>query len=130
MKINLLDTPGYLDFTGDAMAAVRVADAAVLVVGATSGVEVGTEVVWKYCEDRGIPRIFFVSMMDKEHADFDKVLGGYQGPPGHQRSSGGGPHRGGRRFPGHHQPLHRAGPCVQGWIRGRRVRRGGCSPRR
>jgi len=73
-KINLLDTPGFLDFTGDALAAVRVADAAVIVVGSTSGVEVGTEVVWKYCEDRGIPRMFFVSMMDKEHADFDKVF--------------------------------------------------------
>jgi elongation factor G len=73
-KINLLDTPGFLDFTGDALAAVRVADAAIIVVGATSGVEVGTEVVWKYCEDRGIPRMFFVSMMDKEHADFDKVF--------------------------------------------------------
>ena len=73
-KINLLDTPGFLDFTGDALAAVRVADAAVIVVSSTSGVEVGTEVVWKYCEDRGIPRMFFVSMMDKEHADFDKVF--------------------------------------------------------
>jgi elongation factor G len=73
-KINLLDTPGFLDFTGDAMAAVRVADAAVIVVGSTAGVEVGTEVVWDYCEKRGIPRMFFVSMMDKEHADFDKVF--------------------------------------------------------
>ncbi len=73
-KINLLDTPGFLDFTGDALAAVRVADCAVIVVGSTSGVEVGTEVVWQYCEDRGIPRMFFVSMMDKEHADFDRVV--------------------------------------------------------
>jgi elongation factor G len=73
-KINLLDTPGYLDFTGDALAAVRVADAAIIVVSATSGVEVGTERVWRYCEERGIPRIFFVSMMDKEHADFDGVF--------------------------------------------------------
>lgn len=72
-KINLLDTPGYLDFTGDALSAVRVADAAIIVVSATSGVEVGTERVWQYCEDRGIPRIFFVSMMDKEHADFEGV---------------------------------------------------------
>ncbi len=72
-KINLLDTPGYLDFTGDAIAATRVADAAVIVVGATSGVEVGTETVWEYVEARGIPRVIFVSMMDKEHADFDKV---------------------------------------------------------
>jgi elongation factor G len=73
-KINLLDTPGFLDFTGEALSAVRVADAAIIVVSATSGVEVGTERVWEYCEARGIPRIFFVSMMDKEHADFDGVF--------------------------------------------------------
>ena len=72
-KINFLDTPGYLDFTGEALAATRVADAAVIVVGATAGVEVGTERVWEYCEARGLPRLFFVSMMDKEHANFDKI---------------------------------------------------------
>ncbi|MCG6989218.1 MAG: elongation factor G [Gemmatimonadetes bacterium] len=72
-KINLLDTPGYLDFTGEALSAVRVADAAIIVVSATSGVEVGTERVWEYCEARGIPRVFFVSMMDKEHANFEGV---------------------------------------------------------
>ncbi len=73
-KINLLDTPGYLDFTGEALAAVHAADAAVIVVGATSGVEVGTEKVWEYCEERGMPRIVVVSMMDKEHADFGGVF--------------------------------------------------------
>ncbi len=73
-KINLLDTPGYLDFTGEALAAVRVADAAIIVVSATAGVEVGTERVWRYCEERGIPRIVFVSGMDREHADFEGVF--------------------------------------------------------
>ncbi|HEX7117890.1 MAG TPA: elongation factor G [Longimicrobiales bacterium] len=73
VKLNLLDTPGYLDFTGEALAATRVADGAVIVLGAAHGVEVGTEKVWEYCEERGIPRLFFVSMMDKEHADFEKV---------------------------------------------------------
>jgi elongation factor G len=72
-KLNLLDTPGYMDFTGEALAATRAADGAVIVLGATSGVEVGTEKVWEYCEARGIPRILFVSMMDKEHADFDAI---------------------------------------------------------
>jgi elongation factor G len=72
-KINLLDTPGYLDFTGDALAATRVADGAVIVLGATAGVEVGTEKVWEYCETRGIPRLFFITMMDKEHADFERI---------------------------------------------------------
>jgi len=73
-KINLIDTPGYLDFAGDAKAGVRVADGAVILVDATSGVLVGTENVWEYCEERGIPRIFVLSMMDKENANFDSVL--------------------------------------------------------
>jgi elongation factor G len=72
-KLNFLDTPGFLDFTGDTLAAVRVADAAIIVVSAVSGVEVGTERVWEYCEARGIPRVFYVSMMDKENANFDRV---------------------------------------------------------
>src|SRR2546425_6052752 len=49
-KLNLIDTPGYLDFTGDALAGVWAADGAVVVVSATGGVEVGTEKVWDYCE--------------------------------------------------------------------------------
>ncbi|HEX9105565.1 MAG TPA: elongation factor G, partial [Longimicrobiales bacterium] len=73
-KINLLDTPGYLDFTAEALGAVRVADGAVVVLGSTTGVEVGTEKVWEYCEARGLPRFFFVNEQDKEHADFGKVL--------------------------------------------------------
>jgi elongation factor G len=72
-KLNLIDTPGYLDFTGEALAGVSAADGAVVVVSATGGVEVGTERVWDYCEARGIPRLFFVSLMDKEHADFEQV---------------------------------------------------------
>jgi elongation factor G len=72
-KLNLIDTPGYLDFTGDALAGVWAADAALVVLAASAGVEVGTEKVWEYCERRALPRILFVSMMDKEHADFEKV---------------------------------------------------------
>jgi elongation factor G len=74
VKINLLDTPGYLDFAGETLSAVRVADAAIIVVSATAGVEVGTERVWEYCQERGIPAIFFISMMDKEHANFERVF--------------------------------------------------------
>jgi len=73
-KINLLDTPGYLDFTGETLAAVRAADAAIICIGATTGVEVGTEKVWEYCEERGIPRMLFVSQMDRDNADFDRVF--------------------------------------------------------
>ncbi|MDH3496471.1 MAG: elongation factor G [Gemmatimonadota bacterium] len=72
-KINLIDAPGYLDFLGDAVAGMHAADGALVVVGATAGVEVGTELVWEYAEQRRIPRMFFVSMMDKEHADFEKA---------------------------------------------------------
>ncbi len=73
-KINFLDTPGYMDFVGEATAAVRVADTALITVGASSGVEVGTEMVWQLCEKRRIPRMIFVSMMDKAHANFNSAL--------------------------------------------------------
>lgn len=73
-KVNLIDTPGYLDFTGDALAGVYAADGALIVCSGTAGVEVGTEKVWDYCEQRGIPRMFCVSLMDKEHADFERVF--------------------------------------------------------
>ncbi|MGD2134934.1 MAG: GTP-binding protein, partial [Gemmatimonadales bacterium] len=73
VKVNLIDTPGYLDFIGDALAGISAADAALVVVSATSGVEVGTEKVWEYASEREIPRLFFVSLLDKENADFEKV---------------------------------------------------------
>ena len=72
-KINLIDTPGFLDFAGDTEAGIFAADASLIVLGATSGVEVGTEKVWEYGQQFHHPAIFFVSMMDKEHANFAKV---------------------------------------------------------
>ncbi len=74
-KLNLLDTPGYMDFIGEAAAGVRVADAALVTVGASSGVEVGTELVWELCEERRLPRMAFISMMDKAHANFAEAFG-------------------------------------------------------
>lgn len=73
-KINLIDTPGYMDFLGDAIAGIHAADASLVVVSATGGVEVGTEKVWDATTARGIPAMFFVSLMDKEHANFEKVF--------------------------------------------------------
>ncbi len=73
-KINLLDAPGYLDFFGEAAAAMRVADGAVIVIAANAGVEVGTERVWETCDRRGIPRLIVISMIDKENASFDKTF--------------------------------------------------------
>ena len=74
-KINFIDTPGYMDFAGETAAAVRVADCGVVTVGAATGVEVGTELAWRVCDRRSLPRIVFVSMMDKMHASFDRALG-------------------------------------------------------
>jgi elongation factor G len=73
-KLNLLDAPGYLDFLGDTTTALHTADAAVVVVSAVGGVEVGTEKVWEICDALHLPRIIFVSQMDKERADFDRVF--------------------------------------------------------
>src|SRR6476469_10311945 len=72
-KINLIDTPGYLDFQGDAVAGLAAADGALVVVPATSGVEVGTERMFREAVSRGDPVLFVVTMMDKEHADFDAI---------------------------------------------------------
>ncbi len=75
VKINLVDTPGYLDFAGDALAGIHAADASLIVLGASAGVETGTEKVWQYSQACEHEAIFFVSMMDKEHADFARVYG-------------------------------------------------------
>ncbi len=77
-KINVLDAPGYTDFVGDIKAGMRVSEGAVIVVCAASGVEVGTEMVWSYCEDAKLPRLVFINKMDRENADFAKVVGEIQ----------------------------------------------------
>jgi elongation factor G len=74
-KINVIDTPGYADFVGEVKAGLRVADTAVLVICAASGIEVGTELSWQYTEKQGIPRLIYVNKMDRENADFYKVAG-------------------------------------------------------
>lgn len=73
-KINLLDTPGYADFIGEMLSCAKVAESAVIVVSADSGVEAGAEKAWHYLSENGIPRIICVNKMDKEHADFDKCV--------------------------------------------------------
>ena len=73
-KINMIDAPGYLDFLGEATTALHTADAAVIVISGVSGVEVGTEKVWDICDQLHLPRIIFVSQMDKDRADFDRVF--------------------------------------------------------
>ena len=73
VKVNLLDTPGYSDFVGEVKSALRVSEGAVILIGATSGIEVGTEQVWQYCEEAALPRLIFINKMDRENADFFKV---------------------------------------------------------
>ncbi len=73
-KINVLDTPGYVDFVGEVKSALRVADCAIVVVDAVSGVEVGTELVWQYAEELKLPRLILINKLDRENADYDRVL--------------------------------------------------------
>ena len=71
---NILDTPGYADFKGEVLSALRVAGGAVLVVDANAGVEIGTEKAWRLLEERNIPRIIFINKMDKGAINYKKIL--------------------------------------------------------
>ncbi len=73
-KINILDTPGYFDFVGEVEEALEAADAAVIVVSAKAGVEVGTQKAWDACEKRNLPRMFFVTDMDDDNASYREVV--------------------------------------------------------
>ncbi|MGQ9457739.1 MAG: elongation factor G [Anaerolineae bacterium] len=77
-KINVIDTPGYVDFIGEVKSAVWAADAAILVLDAISGVEVGTEQVWSVADERRLPRLAFINKMDRENANPEAVLGQLQ----------------------------------------------------
>lgn len=73
-KINVLDTPGYLDFVGEVKGAVRVADGALILLDAAAGVEVGTDLVWDYADEQNLPRLVFINKMDRENANFQRCL--------------------------------------------------------
>ena len=83
-KINFLDTPGYDDFLGEVVSALRVVEGAVIVVAAPTGVDVGTERAWKMCESAQIPRMFVVNKMDRENADFARNISDIQASFGRQ----------------------------------------------
>ena len=74
IKINLLDTPGYFDFVGEVEEALSAADAAIIVINGKSGIEVGTQKAWDFCEKYNLPRMFFVTNMDDDHASFREVV--------------------------------------------------------
>jgi elongation factor G len=73
-KINIIDTPGFFDFLGEALSGIRAADSALIFVDVLGGVQVGTERMWQLCEERNLPRIIVVNKMDRENASFDEVL--------------------------------------------------------
>jgi len=78
MKLNIIDTPGYADFVGEARSGLRVSDGAIIAVCAASGVEVGTEQMWGDAEKADLPRLIFVNKMDRDNADFVSTLKGIQ----------------------------------------------------
>lgn len=73
-KINFIDTPGYADLVGEVKAGLRIADAALVVVTAEKGVEVGTELTWQYAGERNLPRMVLVNKLDRENTSFDQAL--------------------------------------------------------
>lgn len=77
-KINVLDTPGFLDFIGEVISSLRVADGAVVLLDSVAGVEVGTEITWQYCDKFNLPRIVLINKMERENANFQKALASLQ----------------------------------------------------
>jgi elongation factor G len=77
-KINLLDTPGYSDFIGEMVSAMRVADGVVILVDAVSGAEVGTEMAWNYCDTFNLPRFLLINKMNRDNANFRKAMDSVQ----------------------------------------------------
>jgi elongation factor G len=75
IKINFLDTPGYTDFVGEVISAMRVADGVIHLVDSVAGVEVGFEIAWQYADQLQLPRFVVVNKMDRENASFQKALG-------------------------------------------------------
>ena len=74
VKVNVLDCPGYLDFSGECSQILRVADSALIVVDGKSGIQVGTELAWDAATDAGLPKAFFINKFDDNEARFAKVL--------------------------------------------------------
>ena len=73
-KINVLDTPGYFDFVGNVKEAVSACDAAIIVMKASSGIEVGTEKAWEICEEAKLPRMLYITEMDAPNVDIEAIL--------------------------------------------------------
>ena len=73
-KINILDAPGYTDFVGEVISAISVSDSALVLVDSLAGVEVGTEIAWRYCDQFNLPRAVVVNKMDRDNSNLKKVM--------------------------------------------------------
>lgn len=73
-KVNLVDSPGYMDFMGEVKCALRAVETALIVVDAVGGVQVGTEFAWRFAEELDLPRAIIINRLDRENADFDRTL--------------------------------------------------------
>ncbi len=73
-KINIIDTPGTPDFVGEVRPALRVTEGAIVVVDSVDGIQIGTQKIWEYADEYGVPRIIFINKMDKERANFEEVV--------------------------------------------------------
>lgn len=83
-KANFLDTPGYDDFFGEVVSALRVAESATIMLPAPSGVDVGTERSWNLCDEQNLPRVLLINKMDRENASFSRTVADIQGSFGNQ----------------------------------------------
>ena len=72
-KINIIDAPGYTDFVGEMISAMSVADSAIILVDAVAGIEVGTEMAWRYADEFNLPRFIVINKMDRDTADYEKI---------------------------------------------------------
>ena len=113
VQINIIDTPGHIDFTAEVQRSLRVLDGGVVVFDAVAGVEPQSETVWRQADTYHVPRICFVNKMDRVGADFDRTVGMIVDRLGADPLPIQLPWGAEEKFPGRHRPLYDEGPAIQ-----------------